>query len=263
LRDSIEVHHVEEGSTDGPVLVLSNSLGSSLAMWDPQVPELRKHFRVVRYDHRGHGASSAPPGRYTIAQLGSDLVDLMDRLEVSRAHMCGLSLGGMVGVWVASHAPERVDRLVLCCTSTRIGTEESWAQRAETVRSHGMEAVADTVLGAWFTSHFTAANREIISTMRAMFTATAPDGYAACCDLMGQTDLASELERIRAPTLVIAGADDPATPPESAYRIAEGIRDCRVSIVRDAAHLANVQQPEAVTGLILAHLLEAPMKEDP
>jgi 3-oxoadipate enol-lactonase len=263
MSQSVPVHFVAEGPPDAPVLVLSNSLGSTLAMWDPQVPVLARHFRVVRYDHRGHGGSPVPPGPYEIADLGADLLGLLDGLGVARAHICGLSLGGMVGMWVAAHAPERVDRLVLCCSSARLGPPEAWLQRAATVRAQGTGAVADAVVGRWFTPGYAARNPALVARMRAMIAATPAEGYAACCDAIARMDLEPDLQAIGAPTLAIAGADDPAIPPEHSHRIAAGIADCRVVVVEDVAHLANVEQAEAVTALIRDHLRDTPTEEKP
>lgn len=258
MTGPVEVHHAIEGRPDGPALVLSNSLGTTMALWDPQMPALAERFRVIRYDLRGHGRSPVPPGPYEIADLGADLVALLDRLGVARAHVCGISLGGMTAMWVAANAPERVDRLVLCCTSTRIGTSESWAERAATVRRHGMGAIADTVLGLWFTPAYRSTDPEGFARMRAMLLSIPAEGYAECCDLLGRTDLAPCLASIRAPTLVLSGAEDNSTLPEQAHRIGEGIRDSMVTVVDEAAHLANVERPMEVTRFILAHLLDTP-----
>lgn len=201
----VEVHHAVEGRPDGPALVLSNSLGTTMALWDPQMPALTERFRVIRYDFRGHGRSPVPPGPYEISAMGTDLLALLDRLGVGRAHVCGISLGGMTAMWVAANAPERVDRLVLCCTSARIGTTESWAERAAAVRGGGIRAIADTVVGIWFTPAYRSMDPENFARMRTMLLSTPADGYVECCGLLGRTDLTSCLASIRAPTLVVSG----------------------------------------------------------
>jgi 3-oxoadipate enol-lactonase len=249
-----------EGPEEAPVLVLSNSLGATLGMWDPQVPELARRFRVVRYDARGHGDSPDPRGPYTLEDLGGDVLALLDRLGVDRAHLCGLSIGGLVSMWLAVHAPDRVDRLVLCCTSAWFGDPDPWFERAATVRAHGAVAVASTVVGRWFTPTFAAAHPGLVATMRAMIASTPAEGYAACCEVVGTTDLRPDLHSIAAPTLMVAGREDPAVPADRLEATAAGISDCRVEMV-DAAHMANVEQPAAVSGAILSHLLETSGKE--
>jgi 3-oxoadipate enol-lactonase len=257
---AVEVRHTVAGPADAPVLVLSNSIGSSLAAWEQQEP-LAAEVRVVRYDQRGHGRSPVPPGPYTLADLGADVVALLDRLEVSRASFCGLSLGGMVGMWLAAYAPDRIDRLLLCCTSVEPGTPQAWHDRAATVRADGMGPLADAVLGRWFTPGFREREPGTAAQMRAMFEATPPEGYAGCCEAIATMDLEPALPRIAAPTLVVAGAQDPATPPPHAERIAAGIPGARVEVVDDAAHLAPVEQPAALNALIRAHLSVTPPSE--
>ncbi|TYB39700.1 3-oxoadipate enol-lactonase [Micromonospora sp. AP08] len=254
-RRPVDVHAVVEGPEGAPVVVLSPSLGSTHAMWEPQAVSLRDRFRVVRYDHRGHGESPVPPGPYELADLGADVLRLLDRLEVQAAHFCGLSLGGMTGMWLAAHAPERVRRLVLCCTSARLGPPEFWAERADLVRREGTAAVADGVVTRWFTPGWVRSHPEVVRDMQAMVAATPAEGYASCCSAIRRMDLTDALPRIRAKTLVIAGYEDPSTPPEHSHAIAEGIRDARLEVLSPAAHLANVEQPEALTRLLVEHLL--------
>jgi 3-oxoadipate enol-lactonase len=235
-------------------VVLANSLGTTLAMWDPQLSLLKRRFRVVRYDLPGHGGSAAPHGPYTIAGLGAQLVALLDELGVGRAHLCGLSIGGMIAMWVASHAPERVDRLVLCATSALLGPADAWASRAETVLASGMRSVSDAVVGRWFTPGFAERNPAVVSRMRAMLETASPVGYAGCCRAIERMDLRPDLGRIVAPTLVVAGADDPAIPADHAERIAAGIAGSRLEVVGPAAHLVNIEQPDRVGRLIGDHL---------
>jgi 3-oxoadipate enol-lactonase len=251
---AIDVGYDNTGPADGPVLVLSNSLGSTVAMWDPQVPTLAERLRVVRYDHRGHGGSPVPPGPYALDDLGADALALLDRLGLERVHWCGLSLGGMVGMWLAINAPARIDRLVLFCTSARLGPREVGAQRAETVRAEGVEAIADAGIGRWLTEGFVEREPEKTAAVRAMLVATPDEGYAGCCAAIEHMDLIPELGAVRAPTLVIAGRQDPATPPEHGERIAAGIPGARLELV-DAAHLATIEQPDVMTDLIAGHLL--------
>ena len=263
MSAAVEVFHVSEGAADAPSLVLLDSLGSDLSMWDPQVAPLARRFRVIRFDLRGHGRSPVPPGPYQIADLAGDVLALLDRLEVERANLCGLSLGGMIALWLGEHAPDRVDRLVLCCTSARLEPSEAWTARAATVRTQGMGAVADPVVGRWFTPPYAARHPELVARMRAMIASQPADGYASCCEAIAAMDLRSALASVRAPTLLIAGAEDAAIPPEHSERIAAAIEGARVVIVPGAAHLANVEQPERVTAAILEHLDTADGREGP
>ncbi len=252
----IDVNYRVDGPPDAPVLVLSHALGLSLAMWDPQVAPFSRAFRVLRYDHRGHGGSPVPPGRYRIEDLGRDLLRLVDRLELQRVTFCGLSLGGMVGLWLAANAPERVDRLVVCSTAARMPRPDEYAARAKLVRAQGMDAVADRVIGRWFTPAFVTRRPDVVAGIKALLLATPPEGYAATCEALAAMDQRSDLPRIAAPTLVIAAAEDQATPPEQSQEIARGIPGARLVVIPDAAHIANVEQPDAVTNQILDHLLE-------
>jgi 3-oxoadipate enol-lactonase len=248
------VHHEVTGPADAPPLVLSNSLGADLRMWDPQAEALAERFRLVRYDTRGHGGSPVPDGPYSIDHVGQDALALLDHLEIERAHWVGLSLGGMTGMWLAINAPERLDRLVLLCTSAQLGPPETWRERAETVRAQGTEAVADAGIGRWLTERFRAEHPDTAAWLREMIAATPDSGYAACCAVIEHMDLTPGLAGISAPTLIIAGAQDPTTPPEHGERIAAAVPDARLEVLDPAAHLANVEQPEAVTRLILEHL---------
>ena len=250
----VDVHYEISGPDDAPVLVLSNSLGSTTAMWDPQVPALAERLRVVRYDHRGHGGSPVPTGPYELADLGADALRLLDRLGVERAHWCGLSLGGMVGMGMAINAPQRIGRLVLCCTSANLGPPSMWADRAATVRAEGVDAIADAGIGRWLTAGFIEREPAATAAVRAMLAATPDEGYASCCAAIEHMDLVAELGAISSPTIVIAGRHDPATPPEHGERIVAGIPGARLELV-DAAHLATIEQPKVMTELIAGHLL--------
>jgi 3-oxoadipate enol-lactonase len=250
----VEVHATAEGPADAPVLVFSNSLGATLEMWDPQAAALQDRFRVVRYDIRGHGRSPVGPGPITLADLASDVVALLDRLGVARAHFCGLSLGGMTGMYLATHHPDRIDRLVLCCTSAYLPPPEGWLERAATVRAEGTGAVAPTVVGRWFTPQFATDHPAVVDAMLRMIASTPPEGYAVCCEAIASMDQRGDLSRIQAPTLVVAGEEDPATPPDHARVITGAIPGARLELLSPAAHLANVEQPQAVTRLLVEHL---------
>jgi 3-oxoadipate enol-lactonase len=251
----VDVAYTIDGPEDAPTVVLSNSLGSTPAMWDPQFPALAERFRVVRYDHRGHGRSPVPPAPYELADLGADVIALLNRLGLEQVRWCGLSLGGMVGMWMAINAPARIDRLVLCCTSARLGPPEMWADRAATVRAQGVDAIADAGIERWLSPGFIEREPEMAAEIRAMLVATPAEGYAACCGVIERMDQVPELGEIRAATLVIAAEDDPATPPEHSALIASTVPGAQLAVVKDARHLATIEQPAAMTELILGHLL--------
>ncbi len=248
------LHHRSDGPADGPVLVLGGSLGSDLTMWDGQLALAGRH-RLVRFDHRGHGGSPVTPGPYTVPELARDVLELMDGLGLERVSYAGLSLGGMIGMWLAAHAPERIDRLVLLCTAAHMPTGALYRQRAEAVRRAGtVEPIADAVLERWLTSAFAAAHPAVRASLRAMLAGTSAEGYAGCCEAIAAMDLRDALGRIAAPTLVISGAEDPATPLALLAAIAAGIPGARHEIVAPAAHLATAEQPDRINELIGAHL---------
>jgi 3-oxoadipate enol-lactonase/4-carboxymuconolactone decarboxylase len=250
---TVELNHEVTG--DGPPVVLAGSLGSDLRMWDPQVETLvAAGFQVIRYDHRGHGGSPAPDGPYTLEELAGDALALLDRLGLRQVSWVGLSLGGMVGMWLAEHAPSRVDRLVLCCTSAELGPASMWQERAHTARTEGMGALAEAAVGRWVTPGFAESHPDTVTWLRDMVASHSPEGYASCCTAIERMSIVDALPAITAPTLVIAGAEDPATPPDHGRRIADAVPGARLVVVPDAAHLGNVQQPATFTGLILDHL---------
>jgi len=251
---AVPVHSVVTGRADGRVLVLSNSLGSTHRMWDAHLTDLEQRFRVVRYDTRGHGASPVPLGPYRVDDLADDLIALLDRLEVGRAHIVGLSLGGMTAMKVAARNPDRVDRLVLLCTGARLTPASDWTARAATVRAQGTVAVAAAVVARWFTPAHLAAHPDVRERHESMVAGTPAEGYAGCCEAIAALDLRDDLGSIVAPTLSIAGADDPATPPAKLREITDGVKDGQLLVVSHAAHLANAEQPDAVTRAVIEHL---------
>jgi 3-oxoadipate enol-lactonase len=242
------------GPPRAPVLVLGNSLGTSAAVWDRQVGELGESFRLVRYEFPGHGGSATAPGPYTIGGLGAGVLDLLDSLGIGRVGYCGISLGGMVGMWLASHAPGRIAALGLVCTSAYLPPADGWYARAAAVRTAGLRAISAAVISRWFTPAYAAAAPSVIEQFLAGLEDTDPEGYACCCEAIAGMDQRAELAAIMAPTLVIAGADDPSTPPEHGAAIAAGIDGARLDVIPDAAHLAAVSAPDAVTDALRAHL---------
>ncbi len=252
------VHHLVEGDAEAPPLLLSSSLGTTHTMWDPQLPALASRFRVIRYDRRGHGLTPTPSGPTTIDRLGGDVLELLDVLELERVSFCGLSIGGAVGMWLASEAPDRVNKLVLCCTLPVFPPPEQWVERAALVREQGMGVIVEAVLGRWFTPAFHDREPTVVDAYRQGLLGMAPEGYAACCEALGSTDLRDRLGTISADTLVVTGRFDPVAPPESGDRLAAAIGGARHITIEDAAHIANVEQPMAFTGALLDHLVDEP-----
>jgi 3-oxoadipate enol-lactonase len=249
--DGCRIAYRFDGRADKPVLLLSNSLGTTMGMWDAQVAALSDHFRILRYDSRGHGMSDAPPGAYSMDRLGRDVIELMDALALSRIHFCGLSKGGMVGQWLGVYAPERIAQLILCNTSSYMGPPLSWDTRIETVRTEGMTAVAQAVVTRWFTAAFQAAVPTEVERIKAMLLQTNQQGYAGCCAAIRDMDMRKLAPLIALPVLIIAGDDDPATPLEHSKQLASAIAGAQLKILQ-AAHLSNVEQPEAFTQALLA-----------
>jgi 3-oxoadipate enol-lactonase len=255
------LHHEISGPGDAPVVLMGGSLGTTLEMWEGQRP-LADRLRLVRFDHRGHGRSPALPGPYEIADLGGDVLALMDSLGIERASYAGVSIGGMVGIWLGANAPSRVERLVLANTSAHMPPASAWRERAAAVRAAGtVEVVADAVVARWLTPQFAAEHPEIRARLRAMITDTDAEGYAACCGAIERMDLRDDLPRIVAPTLVVSGSDDPATPIEHQRLIVGAIPGARHEVIAPAAHLAAVERPDEFNRLLLAALSPGPAAE--
>jgi 3-oxoadipate enol-lactonase len=242
------------GRGGAPALVLANSLGTGQHLWSRQLPELAERFRVLTYDHPGHGASDLPEEPCTVEAFAQALLGLLDELALERVSFCGTSLGGMVGIALALEAPERVERLVLSCTSAYLGPPGGWAKRAQIVRSAGMEAIADAVVVRWFTPDFPRDHPETVARFHAMLVETPPEGYARCCAAVAVWDTRQRLSAISVPTLVVAGADDPAIPVEHAQVIASRIPGAHLLVLERAAHLANVERADEFTNAVLEHL---------
>lgn len=251
---SAVLHHELSGPEDAPVLVFAGSLGSTMAMWDPQVEALRDRFRVLRYDHRGHGGSEVPDGTYRIDDIAGDAVGLLDSLGIERAAFCGLSLGGMVGMWLGAHAPERLSTLVLCCTSAHFDDPAPWHDRVRAVRESGTSSIAEAIVERWFTPAWAGAHPEEVTRAREMVSGTPDVGYAGCADAIAHWDGRELLGRIAAPTMVLAGAQDPATPVPHAELIAAGVPGARLEVLDDAAHLATIERADVATKLIAEHV---------
>lgn len=246
-------HYAIEGADGAPVLAFSNSLGTNYSMWDPQAQELRKTFRILRYDTRGHGESAVPSGPYTIEQLGNDFLGLLDELHLGPVHFCGLSMSGMIGMWLGIHAPSRLNKLVLCNTGAKIGTEESWRSRIEAVQKDGMKSIAAGVMERWFTPAFRAKEPATVARIQKILEGTDPEGYTACCAAVRDYDCREQLQKISAQTLVITGARDPATPPADGRFVAGRVRGAKY-LELDAAHLSNMEDGARFTGELAAFL---------
>jgi 3-oxoadipate enol-lactonase len=249
----LRVHYVLSGPPDAALVVLSTSVGADLSMWDAQVPALEARFRVLRYDTRGHGRTSVTPGPYTIEQLGSDVPRLLDALRLERGHFCGLSMGGLIGMWLGARASSRIGKLVLCNTAPRIGTPETWNARIDTVRRLGMMGVAATIVDRWFTPAFRARSPETVASALRMLEGTSPEGYAAACAALRDADERADLSAIATPTLVMAGSRDPATPAAEGRLLADAIAGAEY-VELDTAHLSNQEAPARFTSELVSFL---------
>lgn len=253
------LHHVIDApshtAADAPVVLLLNSIGADHTMWDPQVKQLSAAgFRVIRSDTRGHGQSPVPLGPYSIDQLVEDSLALLDRLGLASAHVVGLSLGGMTALRLAARHPDRVDRLAILSASSHLDATRLWLERADLVRTNGVGAIASSSVQRWFTEAFHANEPDQVRNAEEMIRSTPAEGYAGCCEAIAGMDLRQDLSSIKAPTLVIAGADDQATPTADLQRVAEGIgTNASLLVIQAAAHLVNIEQPEAVTLALLNH----------
>jgi 3-oxoadipate enol-lactonase len=254
ITDNGEVRIYYELSGSGAeLLVLSNSLGSSLRMWDKVVPALEAHHRVLRYDTRGHGASNVPTPPYTLDQLGSDVLFLLDHVGADRVNFCGLSLGGLTGQWLGIHAPQRLGRLVLANTAARIGTHEMWDQRIATAKGAGMEALAPAIVERWFTLQYRERHPLEMEIIRGMIGSIDPDGYAGCCGVLRAADLRGEIASIAAPCLVITGKHDPATPASDGRALSAALRDAQY-VELDSSHLSAWEVADEFADAVLAFL---------
>ena len=241
------------GHADAQPLLLSNSLGTSLEMWDKQITAFQSRFRVIRYDTRGHGRSDVPAGEYTMDRLGRDALCILDVLKIEQAHFCGLSLGGMTGMWLASTAPGRVNKLVLVNTAAELGPRANWQSRIDTIQKNGMQAIVQAIIERWFTPHFISTARQEVDGIDQMLLTTSPQGYTGCAAAVRDMDLRNNVPLITAKTLVISGTQDPATPPDKAREIMRLLPHGQL-VTLDAAHLSNVERPEQFTQAVMNFL---------
>lgn len=251
--DGVSLSYDITGRDNAPPLLLSHALGTTRDLWRPQMDALTNAFRVVRYDARGHGRSGVPAGEYTIDRLGRDALAVLDAAGIDRAHVCGLSLGGLTALWLGSHAPERVVTLMLSSTAARIGTREGWVDRIQQVRAGGLGPVADATMERWFTEDFRRRQPDVVSRHREMVAACDPNGYMGCCAAIRDADLRDAIGAIAAPALVIAGRSDPVTTPAHGREMRERIPASRM-VTLDAAHMSNVERAEAFNAAVLEFL---------
>ena len=251
--DGCPIHVEVEGPAGAPALMLSNSLGTTLNMWDPQARAFAEKFRLIRYDRRGHGRSGVSPGPYTMERLGRDALAILDALGVQKTHWCGLSMGGMVGQWLGAHAPERIERIILSNTSCYYADKEVWNARIRFIREKGLSAIVEGTMERWFTKGFRERSPQVIQHMTDMLLATPLDGYIACCEAVRDMDHRALLSNIAAPTLIIAGTQDPATTVQDAQFMHARIKGARLAPI-DAAHISNIEQPDAFTRTALDFL---------
>jgi 3-oxoadipate enol-lactonase len=254
--NGISMNYTLEGPAQAPVVIMSHSLATDLSMWDPTVPALTGRFRVLRYDTRGHGGTDAPKGAYTLDQLADDARALLKALGIARAHWVGLSMGGMIGQTLALATPDIFLSLSLCDTSSRIPAEAKpqWQDRIKTAETQGMEPLVEPTLGRWFTEPFRKSRKDVIEKVAAMIRTTPPAGYAGCCHAISALDLTDKIAAIKLPTIAIVGEDDPGTPVAAHKVIHEKIAGSRLEIIPSAAHLANMEQPEAFNRALTSFL---------
>jgi len=254
VDDGCTIHVEVEGPEAAPVLMMSNSLGTDLHMWDEQVAPFTEHFRLVRYDRRGHGKSSVPKGPYSMARLGRDVLGVLDGLQIAKINWCGLSMGGMVGMWLGANAANRLDKLILSNTAAYFPDKAVWDGRIKMIRDKGLAGIVDTNMERWFTKGFRERAPQPMEKMRRMFLATDVEGYIGCGEAIRDMDHRPLLAKIAAPTLVIAGRHDPATPLDGNAFIKEHIPGAKLAVL-DAAHIANFEEPQAYADTVLGFLL--------
>jgi 3-oxoadipate enol-lactonase len=251
--DAGRIHYRFDGPPEGPVIVFSNSLGTNLSMWDPQVLSLSRKFRVLRYDARGQGLSTTAPGPYTIEGLARDVIQLLDRMAIKRANFCGISMGGMIGVWLGIHAAEHFDRVVLCNTGARLGSTEMWNGRIAMVKTGGTSSIAAASVGRWFTEAFIASAPAAVEAARQMLLQSPADGFIACCDAIRDADFTTEVSQVKVPALVISGSHDVAATPTQGRFLAENIKGARY-VELNAAHLSNIETAQEFSNSLLEFL---------
>ncbi|HHX35456.1 MAG TPA: 3-oxoadipate enol-lactonase [Gammaproteobacteria bacterium] len=248
--NGVTLNYETYGDAANPALVLSNSLGTNLSMWQSQVEFFKEHFYVICYDSRGHGASSTPAGAYTVEQLGEDVINLLDHLKVEKASFCGISMGGLVGQWLAINKAERLNKVIVCNTAAKIGEEKAWLERAAAVRENGLQKIAETAASRWFTEGFIQANSAVVAALSQGLAAGCQLGYANCCEALAVADLREGISGISIPLLAIAGQQDPVTTVADAQFIVNQVANSQLFEI-DASHISNIEQPAAFNQAVL------------
>lgn len=248
-----EINYQTFGDAVKPALVLSNSLGTNFKMWQPQIDHFQQNFFVICYDTRGHGASSAPQGPYTLDQLGQDVVNLLDHLNIEKATFCGISMGGLTGQWLAINKPERFSHVVVCNTAAKIGQEQAWNERAALVREQGLAPIASTAAGRWFTEPFIQSNAATVATLSNDLGAGSPEGYASCCEALAKADVREQLKDIQVPVFIVAGQQDPVTTVADGEFMQQRIANAELFEI-NASHISNIEQPEAFNQAVQAFI---------
>lgn len=248
-----EINYQTFGDATKPALVFSNSLGTNFKMWQPQIDHFQQNFFVICYDTRGHGASSAPQGPYTLDQLGQDVVNLLDHLNIEKATFCGISMGGLTGQWLAINKPERFSHVVVCNTAAKIGQEQAWNERAALVREQGLAPIASTAAGRWFTEPFIQSNAATVATLSNDLGAGSPEGYASCCEALAKADVREQLKDIQVPVFIVAGQQDPVTTVADGEFMQQRIANAELFEI-NASHISNIEQPEAFNQAVQAFI---------
>ena len=244
ISNDAAINYATFGDARKPAIIFSNSLGTNYQMWQPQINFFKKEYFIVCYDTRGHGASTAPQGPYSIEQLGTDVVNLLDHLNIQKASFCGISMGGLTGQWLAIHHPERFNHVIVCNTAAKIGQEQAWNDRAQLVREQGLKPIAETAASRWFTEPFIRSNTAIVESLSNDLGAGSPEGYASCCEALAKADVREQLKNITVPTLVVAGQKDPVTTVADAQYIINNVRSSSLFEI-NASHISNIEQPKA------------------
>lgn len=248
-----EINYQTFGDAVKPALVFSNSLGTNFKMWQPQIDHFQQNFFVICYDTRGHGASSAPQGPYTLDQLGQDVVNLLDHLNIEKATFCGISMGGLTGQWLAINKPERFSHVVVCNTAAKIGQEQAWNERAALVREQGLAPIASTAAGRWFTEPFIQSNAATVATLSNDLGAGSPEGYASCCEALAKADVREQLKDIQVPVFIVAGQQDSVTTVADGEFMQQRIANAELFEI-NASHISNIEQPEAFNQAVQAFI---------
>lgn len=250
---NVELNYATFGDESNPALLFSNSLGTSYHMWQPQMDALQDDYFIICYDTRGHGKSSAPTGPYSLDQLGQDVIDLLDHLNIDKAFFCGISMGGITGQWLAINHPDRFHHLMLCNTAAKLGAETAWRERAKLVREQGLEPIASTAASRWFTTSFIDNHPDAVKQLSDKLAADSAEGYASCCEALATADTREQLKNIRVPVTVVAGTEDPVTTVADGQYMVNHIPNATLATI-NASHISNIEQPEIFNQLVRQYL---------